>query len=197
MKSEFLLSNEKLRRVALAPMCMVLGAAILRFLPDDYVIARLVFKQLQRWVGGGKFDPIKKMLPTLHSEVERANQSAISSRTENNSDGKQMDECIFSVMRSLENTVIAGMNGDSGTVIEAVSDLKDVPAKLLIDITEEEKDKITDAPIGSYKTRKKKGKGIKTKPKTVDPSMSLADVVRMIGGVFDEDPPILDSVKVA
>jgi len=163
------LSEEKTRRIALAPVCMVLTVAF-EHVPDDYVVARLAYKQLVKWVSGGTFDAVLKMRPSLHDEVVRAQKKfTLWDKLPEHDDKTDAPKprgplYTFAALRSLENAVTAGLNGDEGDLAEAIDDLDDIPLAPPTDV--------------------KKGKG-KIK---VERSDTLADLIRSLGEVLSVRP---------
>lgn len=173
------LSEEKTRRVALAPLCMVLAVAM-EHVPSDYVLARLAHKQFARWVGGGKFDKVIDMRPTLHDEVVRAQKKFTAwDKLPDFDDKTNLPKArgpiyTFAALRSLENAITAGLSGDEGDLAEAIDDLDDIPL----------------APPPEEEKQQAKGKKSGPKVRVVkdDRRETLADLMRSLGEVLSIRP---------
>jgi len=172
------LQEEKTRRIALAPVCMVLHLAM-EHVPDDYIVARMAHKQMAKWVGGGSFDPVLRMRPTLHDEVARAHRAfdvwdKLPANNTDTGDPKARGPLYtFAALRCLENAVTAGLNGDEGDLGEAIDDLDEIP----VDPPVEKKDK------GVKKTGAAKIKVVREERRE-----TLADLLRSLGEVLSVRP---------
>lgn len=167
------MSEEKTRRIAMAPMCMVMRVA-LSHVHEEYVVAGLIHKEMIKWVAGGKVDKILVMRPTLHDEVSRAHKrfNMWEKKSEQDVNGKHKGRgplYTFAALRALENAATACMNGDEGDLAEAIDDLDDIP---LVPPPLEDKTKPTK---------------IRVKKKAA-PKETLADILRSLGEVFAVRP---------
>lgn len=180
MNSKDTLAEEKTRRIALAPVCMVLNLAMAH-VPNDFIVARLAHKQMIKWVGGGKFDTVLCMRPSLHDEVVRAHKKFSAwDKLPDHDDKTDAPKSrgplyTFAALRSLENAITAGLSGDGGDLAEAVDDLDDIP----IDSPVEAKEK---------KPTVKGKRAAKVKVVSNRKQETLADLMRSLGEVLSLRP---------